>query len=161
MAALAVFTGIRYRDDGTLTSHFRSPRPRATNAAPPGEPEAGGSFVVPGDARQTTPVAGPPVQGQARAVISGTAAGVDSLPRFWARRGMMLDVLPEAAMVYVNDLPIGQVRQFNTMDEVYDFAEPGSYVVRIVAPDGPEKRFVVTATDEAQDNVAKISAKLK
>jgi len=52
------------------------------------------------------------------------------------------------------------VRQFNTMDEVYDFAEPGSYTVRIVAPGGAEKTFVVTAAEDAKQDVARISAKM-
>jgi hypothetical protein len=73
---------------------------------------------------------------------------------------MMLNVLPEDAMVYVNDLPIGHVSQFNSMDEVYDFAEPGSYTVRIVAADGREKTFVVTAAEDAKEDIARISAKL-
>jgi hypothetical protein len=62
-------------------------------------------------------------------------------------------------MVYVNDLPIGQVSQFNSMDEVYDFAEPGSYTVKIVSPKGAEKTFIVTAGDDAKQEVARISVK--
>jgi len=92
-------------------------------------------------------------------VISGGPGGVQTTVRMWARRGMVLNVIPEDAMVYVNDLLIGQVRQFNTMDEVYDFAAPGSYTIRIVAPSG-EKTFVVTAAEDAKQEVARISTKL-
>jgi hypothetical protein len=78
----------------------------------------------------------------------------------WARRGVVFNVLPEDSMIYVNGVMIGEVRQFNTVDEVYDFAQPGSYNVRIVAPAGTEKTFVVTASDDAKIDVARISAKL-
>ena len=73
---------------------------------------------------------------------------------------MVTNVLPEDTMVYVNDLPIGQARQFNTMDEAYEFAAAGSYTVRLVAPGGAEKTYVVTASDDAQHDVARITAKL-
>ena len=160
IAALAVYTGLRYRNSGTMTEHVgvnESARTRQTTA-PGGEPGAGASLVLP----ENTPTANAPVTGDARAVITGGGAGgVQSSIRIWARRGMVLNVLPEDAMVFVNDLPIGYVRQFNTMEEVYDFAEPGSYTVRVVAPDGREKTYVVTATNEARQDVARISARLQ
>jgi hypothetical protein len=161
IAALAVYTGVRYRDDSTMAAHVR-PRPeRETAPAPPGEPGAGESLVMHGGGdADTTPAANEPVQGQARAVISGGPGGVQTTVRMWARRGMVLNVIPDDAMVYVNDLLIGQVRQFNTMDEVYDFAAPGSYTIRIVAPSGGEKTFVVTAAEDAKQEVARISAKM-
>lgn len=159
MAGLAVWTGLRYRDDDGMKAHVR-PRPdRGATAAPPGEPGAGASLVLHGRSGQTTPAAGAPVTGKARAEISGGPQGVQATLRLWARRGMVFSVAPEDAMVYVNDLPIGEVRQFDTMDEVYDFAEPGSYTVRIVAP-GAERRYIVTATDDAPQDVARISARL-
>lgn len=159
IAALAVFTGVRYRDGDTLTDAVKPRRQRAAaGSAPPGEPGAGASLVVPGT--EGEPVANEPVQGDARAVITGSREGVQSTVRMWARRGMVFNVLPEDAMIYVNNVMIGEVRQFNTMDEVYDFAQPGSYNVRIVAPAGGEKTFVVTATDDAKVDVAHISAKL-
>ncbi|HKR63386.1 MAG TPA: hypothetical protein VJZ00_06605, partial [Thermoanaerobaculia bacterium] len=119
------------------------------------------SLVLHGESGENTPTANAPVTGDARATISNNAHGVQSTVRIWARRGMVLNVLPEDAMVYVNDLPIGQVSQFNTMDEVYDFAEPGSYNVRIVAPNGAEKTYVVTAASDAKQDVARISAKMQ
>lgn len=157
LAALAVFTGLRYRGS-TLTSivHPRANPPRTSESAPPGEPEAGGSLVVPGE----PPQANAPVAGPSRAVVTGGPGGVSATVRIWARRGMVLNVLPEDAVVTVNELPIGEVKQFNTVDEVYDFPQPGSYTVRIAAPGYKERTFVVTAADDAKDEVARISAKL-
>lgn len=160
MAGFAVWTGLRFRDQGKLTSHVRPRADRPVTAAPPGEPGAGASLVLHGRSGETTPVAGAPVKGRARAEIRGGPEGVQASLRLWARRGMVLNVLPDDAMVYVNDLPIGEARQFNTGDEVYDFAEPGSYTVRVVSSGGAEKRFVVTATDEAPQDVVRISADL-
>lgn len=161
MAAIAVYTGLRQRDDGTMKAHVRPRQDRGANAAPPGEPGAGESFVLQGSDGGSTPEAREPVKGTARAVIEGGPQGVQATMRMWARRGMVLNVTPEDAMVYVNNMPIGQVRQFNTMDEVYDFAEPGSYTVRIVAQGVPAKTFIVTAAENAQQEVARIDARLR
>jgi hypothetical protein len=157
IAALAVYTGLRYRDEGTLTAHVGEPgeRPRQ-NAAPPGEPEAGGSLVLP----ESTPAANAPVTGDSRAVISGDTAGVQSQVRIWARRGMVLNVLPDDAEVHINGTPIGLVRQMNAMDEVHEFAAPGSYTIVITAPHYKPREFVVTVADDAPNDVARISAKL-
>jgi hypothetical protein len=73
---------------------------------------------------------------------------------------MVLDVVPDNAMVYVNTVLIGEASQFDTPDEIYDFAEPGSYTVRIVAPNGHEKTYIVTAANEAKQEIARISVKL-
>jgi len=159
LAALAVYTGLHLRNEESLTAQVH-PRRRPMTTAPPGEPGAGASQVLHGESGENTPTANAPVTGEARTVISGDTSGVQSTERIWARRGMVLNVLPEDSTVYVNDVLIGQVRQFNTMDEVYDFAEPGSYTVKIIAPSGAEKLFIVTAGDEAKQEVARISAKL-
>ena len=162
MAVLAVYTGLRYRDTRTITDHVAPQRDRGTVDAPPGEPGAGESLVQHGsDQRDMSPVAGEPVEGAARAVISGGPGGVTSTVRMWARRGVMLAVGPADSMVYVNDVLIGQARQFDTVDEVYDFAEPGSYKITLVAPTGATKTFVVTAADEAKDDIATIAVKLE
>lgn len=159
MAGLAVFTGLRRRDDDTILAHVR-PRhqQRADTPAPPEEPGAGESLVLHGESG-AAPAANEPVQGPSRAVITGGPQGVTSTVRIWARRGMVLNVLPDDTMVYVNDKPIGQVAQMNTMDEAYEFAEPGSYTVKLIAPNGAEKTYVVTAANDAQQDVARISAK--
>lgn len=162
MAALAVYTGLRYRDTRTITDHVAPQRERGTVDAPPGEPGAGESLVLHGnDQRDMTPVAGEPVEGASRAVISGGRGGVSSTVRMWARRGVLLAVEPSESMVYVNDVLIGQARQFDTVDEVYDFAEPGSYKITVVAPAGATKTFVVTAADEAKDDIATIAVRLQ
>jgi hypothetical protein len=139
----------------------RPSQPRTTAAAPPGEPGAGASRVYHGDGGENTPTANAPVEGQSRAVLTNDAAGVHATVRIWARRGMVLNVLPDDAMVYVNDLPIGPASQFNTMDEVYDFAEPGSYNVKLVTPGGKTRTFVVTAAEDAKQEIARIDAKLE
>lgn len=160
LGGLAVFTGLRYRQD-TLTGEVRPRQDRGMTPAPPGEPGAGASLVLHGESGENTPVANEPSAGQSRTLVTGGPQGVSATVRVFARRGMVLNVLPEDAMVYVNDLPIGQARQFNTMDEVYDFAELGAYTIRIVAPDGVERTFIVTAAEDAKQDIARISADLR
>lgn len=163
MAALAVYTGLRNREDDTLLAHVSSSSHRqqpTTSPAPPGEPGAGASLVLHGESGENTPEANEPVRGQSRTVVTGGPGGVSSVNRIWARRGMVLNVLPDDTMIYVNELPIGQANQFNTMDEAYEFAAAGSYNVKLVAPSGTTKTYIVTASEDAQQDVARISAKL-
>jgi len=163
LAALAVYTGVRYRNP-TLGDHIvrgRRPANPATGGGPPGEPGPGASLVFPGESGDNAPTASDAVTGRSRATISGGgAAGVTATMRLWARRGMTTNVAPDDAMIYVNDLPIGEARQFDKPDEVYDFPAPGSYTVRIVAPGYKERVFVVTAADNATEEIAKIDVKL-
>ncbi|MFL6247988.1 MAG: hypothetical protein ACJ74H_18335 [Thermoanaerobaculia bacterium] len=154
MAALAVYTGLRYRDD-TLTAHIKPQRVQRAASAPPGEPEAGASLVG-----TDTPSANEPVAGSARAVISGGPGGVQSTVRIWARRGMLLEVTPPDSMIYVNDTVVGHANQFDTEDEIYEFPAPGSYTVRVVAPSNQQKTYIVTAADDAKQDVARIKAAL-
>ena len=160
LASLAVYTGVRFRDEGTLTRHVRPRQDRSMTPSAPGEPGAGASLVLHGEQGSSVPSANERVTGRARAVVSGGPEGVESTVRMWARRGMVLEVTPNETMVHVNDLPIGHARQFDTMDEAYDFPEPGSYTIRLVSPAGRERRFIVTAGDDAQHEIARISAKL-
>lgn len=161
MAGLAVYTGLRSRDNDTILAHVRPQRQqRANSPAPPGEPGAGASLVLHGASGENTPAANEPVQGQSRAVVSGGPEGVSSIVRIWTRRAMVLNVLPDDTMIYVNDLPIGQAKQFNTMDEAYEFAAAGSYTVKLVAPNGAEKTYIVTASDDAREDVARITSQL-
>ncbi len=161
MAGLAVYTGIRYRDDDTLTEKVRPRRvERAATPAPPGEPEAGASLVMHGNGDDSTPSANAPVAGSSRAVISGGRAGVEATVRIWARRGMLLQITPPESMIYVNDTLVGHANQFDTEDEIYDFPAPGSYTVRVVAPDNRQKTYIVTAADDAKQDVAHIKAAL-
>jgi hypothetical protein len=149
MAALAVYTGLRYRNPTQANGIIRTRRPpRAmTGGGPPGEPEAGSSLVFPGDAANNTP---------------GTAVAPDrSAIHLSARRGLILGVVPDDAMVFVNGLAIGEARQFNSMDKVYDFPAAGTYMVRIVAPGYKERQFMITAADGAAQEIARIDVKLQ
>ncbi len=72
-----------------------------------------------------------------------------------------MNVTPADAMVYVNGVAIGQASQFDWEDEEYDFAAPGSYTIRLVAPGYKERDFIVTAAENAKAEVARIEAKLE
>jgi hypothetical protein len=163
MASLAVYTGIRYRNptlaNGIVKSR-RPARPMTDGAGPPGEPEPGSSLVFPGDAADNTPAAREAVTGRARAEVTGTGHSINSMVRIWARRGLITKVVPEDAMISVNDLAIGQASQFDTMDEVYDFPAPGSYTIRISAPGYKDQQFIVTVAENAKDEIARLDVKL-
>lgn len=136
LAALAVITGLRYRDD-TLVGIVESRRmPQATGGSP-GAPEAGASRMM-SDGGANVPPAGAPLDE----------------PTFWARRGIMVRDAPADAVVYVNDVPVGRAGELDSENEVYDFAAPGTYTVRIVARGGEERRFVVTVSHDAEQNIA-------
>jgi hypothetical protein len=159
MAALAVFTGLRYRDNGLALVHPRKSTPRSAPAAgPPGEPDAGASVMFPGDSADNVPNAQPAVSGRARAEVTNGANGVNAVVRMWARRGMSVKATPADAMVYVNETPVGAVSQ---LDPVYEFPAAGSYNVRVVAPGYAERQYIVTATETAKDEIANIQADLK
>lgn len=163
MAGLAVYTGIRYRTPTLANGIIKAPHPARTmtgGAGPPGEPEPGASLVFPGDAADNTPAAREAVTGRARAEVTGTGHSITSTVRIWARRGMIVNVVPDDAMVSVNDLAIGQARQFNTMDGVYDFPAPGSYTIRFSAPGYKDQQFVVTVAENARDEIARLDVKL-
>jgi hypothetical protein len=164
IAAFAVYTGLRYRNPTLADGIIRPKRTPATatmGGGPPGEPGPGASLVFPGESGDNAPTASEAVTGRARATISGGGTGgVTAAVRLWARRGMNTNVVPDDAMIYINDLPIGEAKQFNAPDEVYDFPAPGSYTVRVIAPGYKERVFVVTAAENAQDEVARIDVKL-
>ena len=161
LAALAVLTGLRYRDQTLVRIVQPHQRPvRASAPAPPGEPEPGASLMFPGDAANV-PAAREPVAGSARADITGGPGGVSSVIKLWARRGMRTNVAPPDAVVYVNDLAIGQASQFDSEEKEYDFAAPGSYTVRLIAPGYKERLFIVTAAENAKQEVAQIEVKLE
>lgn len=162
LAGLAVITGMQYRDQTLVRMiHPRTEPPRSNAPAPPGEPEPGASLMFPGDAGANVPEANAPVQGDARAEVTGGRGGVTAVVRIWARRGMRLNVKPSDAIVYVNNLAIGQASQFDSENEEYDFAEPGSYTVRLVAPGFKERQYVVTVDENARQEIAAIDATLE
>src|SRR5437867_7994846 len=145
MAALAVYTGLRYRNPTLANGIIKTRKPpRAmTGGGPPGEPEPGASLVFP----ENSPTAQP-------GTVTGTAV-------MSARRGLMTNVFPDDAMVYVNGVLIGQAKQFDAADEVYDFPAPGAYTIRLVAPGYKEAQFVVSASDNATSEIARIDVKLQ
>lgn len=156
IAALAVWTGVRYRNPTLANGIIKSRRlaKPITGGGPPGEPEPGSSLVFPGE----SPDANEPVTGRARAEISGGGKqGITAVVRMWARRGMTVHSTPDDALVYVNDTVIGPANQ---LGGVYEFPQPGSYTVRIVAPGYREQMFVVTAEDSAKQEIAPINATL-
>jgi hypothetical protein len=162
LGALAVATGLRYRQD-TLVGMVRTSGNRVqapSTPAPPGEPEAGASLVMPGGANENVPTANEAVTGNSRAVVSGGPGGVSSQVRVWARRGVIFEITPPEAMVYVNDMPIGEARQFDSADEAYELPHPGSYTVRLVADGYRERQFVVTAAEDAQRDIARLNVAL-
>ncbi|HEV7484406.1 MAG TPA: hypothetical protein VGQ65_01895 [Thermoanaerobaculia bacterium] len=163
MAALAVYTGVRYRTPTLANGVVKSRRPAramTSGAGAPGEPEAGSSLMFPGDAADNAPAAHDAVTGRARAEITGTGHGITATVRIWARRGMMTNVVPEDAMVSVNDLVIGQAKQFDKPDEIYDFPAPGSYTIHISAPGYKDQQFIVTVADDAKQEIARLDVKL-
>ena len=144
MAAFAVWTGLRYRNP-TLANCIIHPRrtPKGmSNSGPPGEPEPGASLVFP----ENSPTAN----------AATTDTGVMT-----ARRALVTNVLPDDAMVYVNGVPIGTAQQFNAAHEGYDFPQPGSYTVRVVAPGYKDAQFVVSASDNAPQEIARIDVRLQ
>jgi hypothetical protein len=145
MAALAVYTGLRYRNPTLANGIIRTRHPpRAmTGGGPPGEPEPGASLVFP----ENAPTA------EAR-TVTGNAV-------MTARRGLITNVLPDDALVYVNGVVIGEVKQFNTMNKVYDFPSEGSYTIRVVAPGYKEAQFVITASNNAQQEIVRIDVRLQ
>ncbi|MGZ8868113.1 MAG: hypothetical protein ACXW2P_07190 [Thermoanaerobaculia bacterium] len=147
LATLAVITGLRYRDN-TLVNIVKPRRTVARPTAPaPGEPEPGGSFVLSGGESSNVPTANPSVDDA-------------STPEIAARRGMKINATPKDAVVYVNEVPVGLVTQFDSDDEIYDFAQQGSYTVKLVAPGYKEREFIVTSREDAPTDVAEIQATL-
>src|SRR5213592_1454538 len=104
LAALAVYTGIRYQTPTLADGIIRSKRTTTalTGGGPPGEPGPGASLVFPGESGDNAPTANDSVTGRARATISGGGTGgVSTAVRLWARRGMLANVVPDDAMIYI------------------------------------------------------------
>src|SRR3954464_813857 len=74
LGILAVATGVRYRQQGTIVNIVRPRRvPQSNSPAPPGEPEAGASLIFDGNA----PDAHPSVGGKSRATITGSGKEIE------------------------------------------------------------------------------------
>lgn len=163
LAGLAIYTGLRYRRAplGGVFPDRKLDMPREHGGAP-GEPEAGASRMLHGERGENIPQPGAPLVGeQSRVAISNDAAGMTHAVRLRARRGVLIDVVPSDATVYVNDQPVGIAGQFKDPQEIYEFNEEGGYDIRIVAPGHRELQFMVTSTEAAEAEVAVIRAKLE
>lgn len=159
MAALAVYTGLRYRNpplSGGIIKLRRPARP-ITGGGAPGEPGPGASLVLPDESGDNAPSPNTPINSRARAEISGSRTGVTGTMHLTARRGMTLNVVPDDAMVYVNDTPVGTAGQLRGP---YEFPAPGSYTVKITAPGYKDQQVIVTAADNATPEVVTVSATL-
>jgi len=159
LGALAVYTGLRYRSgrvDRPLTPKQR-PVTSVEQGGAPGEPQAGASRILHGEAGENVPLAAAAEPGRPRVTITGGGvAGVSTTIRYSARRGMVLQIDPADAAVYVNDQAMGPARQFSGPDEVYEFAEEGKFTVRLVAPNFRDEIFVVTADPAAREEVVTV-----
>jgi len=143
MAGLAVWTGLRYRNP-TLAGGIIHPQhtPRGMTGGGPDEQEPGASLVFP----ENSPTANE----------TTTAAGV-----MVARRALETNVVPDDAMVYVNGVPIGEAKQFDAAHDGYDFPTAGSYTVRLVAPGYKDAQFVVSASEDAAQEIARIDLRMQ
>lgn len=160
IATLAVYTGWHWRAPVGERPPILPGRPVVGGeVGAPGEPEAGASRVLHGDAGDAVPTPNAPNPGdRAKVVITGDERGMTELVRLSVRRGLITQVVPPDAIVYVNDQAIGEANQFATPETVYEFANPGSYTVRIAAPGHKEIEYVITADPEANVEVAVIRA---
>src|SRR3954453_13500941 len=93
MAGLAVYTGIRYRNPPLASGIIKLRRPARpiTGGGAPGEPGPGASLVLPDESGDNTPAPNTPINGRARAEISGSRTGVIGTMHLTARRGMTLN----------------------------------------------------------------------
>lgn len=163
IAALAVYTGIRYRG-GPIGRAFD--RAASTiipsEGGPPGEPQAGASRVVHGGGGDTVPEPRPASdeENASKVVIRGGPEGVIPSIRLTAGRAMHVHVDPSTAMIYVNDQPIGLAEQFAGPD-LYEFPEEGEYTIRVVADGYEEIEYTVLVRQDAKSEIADIQATLR
>ena len=96
-----------------------------------------------------------------RLAIEGDASGVTGRVTLSVRRGLVFDVDPSDATIFVNDVAVGSARQFNSPDEAYEFAEEGLFTVRLAAPGYDEAELLVSADRDAQEEIAEVSMRLQ
>ena len=160
MAALAVYTGLHYRNPPLANGIVKIRRPARTinGGGAPGEPGPGGSLVLPGDSGDNAPPPNAPIASRSRLEISGSGGAITTTPHLTARRGMTLNIVPEEAMVYVNETPVGMANQLRGP---YEFPAPGSYTVRMAAPGYRDQQVIVTASESATPEVVAVNATLR
>ena len=160
IAALAVYTGTRYRnkpDDRPVEFKPAASRPAAEyGGGAPGEPQAGASRILHGDSGEHAPAADPMDPGRSRVTIAGGREGVTAVVRYSARRGVSFQTQPPDALIYVNDHEIGPANQFAGPDEIYEFPEQGKFTVRIAAPGFVDSILVVNADPAAPVEVVRV-----
>lgn len=168
IAGMAAWTGFRQRTrmdvkyvlSGPQLSGSSTTMPGDSGGAP-GDPGPGASRVVQSESGGEVPRAEPLPEGELpRASIHGDAAGVVPSSSLEVRRGVAFDCDRPDAMVYVNDLPIGEAGQFASKDQPYEFPQEGSFSVRVVARDGIETRFTVVASSGSETDVKVIPVRL-
>jgi hypothetical protein len=152
LGAMAVYTGFRPRTkaaDRMILTEPSVTRLTSTedSGGAPGAPEPGASRVLPGETGEVVPEPGP--------MPAGSIAPIS------VRRGVIFDVEPKDAMVYVNDAPIGPASQFASKTDVYEFAQSGAFRIRLVAPGYRDAEFQVTAEHDGDNEVATIKAVMK
>ena len=165
MALLAVFTGLRYRTrtEDRPVVHRTSVNTRGIESAgAPGEPEPGASRSLHGALGEAIPeAAAADTAESSRVTISGGKEGVISTFQASARRGVMFDVKPADAVVYVNEQEIGTADQFSGPEEAYEFANEGKFTIRFVAPGYEDSVYVITADSGARDATVVIRDAMK
>lgn len=165
MALLAVYTGLNYRNV-SLSRGLRRvvpPRPssRLAETGVPGEPQPGASRVVHGERGEAIPQPNAFDPDLSPNAIRSEGGAVIPVIRLAARRGLLVRVTPDDALVYVNGQPIGAAKQFSSSDQIYEFAAQGRFSVRLVAPGYHEVEYEISANQEADDEVAVINTKLQ
>lgn len=160
LAALAAYTGLRYRSPAAERSVTSRPSGSGTlQGGAPGAPQAGEARV--GETGDHVPDADPADQGRRpRVEITGGPGGVVSTVRYTASRGAAFVVEPSNASIYVNDEQIGLANQFSGPDEVYEFPAPGKYTVRIAAPGHRDETVILTADPSSSAEIARVTRKM-
>lgn len=167
MALLAVYTGLNFRNVSLSRGPRRvvpNPNPppsRVAESGVPGEPQPGASRVVHGEHGEAIPQPDAFDPDLSPSAIRSEGGKVIPVIRLDARRGLLLRVTPDDALVYVNGQPIGAAKQFSSSDQIYEFADQGRFSVRLVAPGYHEVEYEISANQEAGDEVAVINTKLR
>jgi hypothetical protein len=166
LASLAVYTGVTYRREPLGQRFMRVPLPERDLQTPspgvPGGPEPGASLIYHGPGGEQIPQPGA-IRDEApsRVSISGEGTQLTRQIRLSARRGMIVDIQPPNAAVYVNNQVIGAASQFANADQAYEFAEEGTYDIRLVAPGHRELAFIVRADPAAPEQLARITGRMQ
>lgn len=165
MALLAVYTGLNYRNvslsRGLRRVVSNRPSSRIAETGVPGEPQPGASRVVHGEHGEAIPQPKEFDPDLSPSAIRSEGGAVIPVIRLAARRGLLVRVTPDDALVYVNGQPIGAAKQFSSSDQIYEFADQGRFSVRLVAPGYHEVEYEISASQEAADEVAVINTKLQ